>query len=82
MAKVLSTSICLRRDNDFNYNKIKDMNIVIYSLFIILLIATIDEFFQLFIQDRTSSVKDVLIDFTGGIIGNILFMIFSSHLKR
>lgn len=24
MAKVLSASICLRRDNDFNYNKIKD----------------------------------------------------------
>lgn len=78
---LLSMAICYTLD----YFKIKDMNIVIYSLFIILLIATIDEFFQLFIQDRTSSVKDVLIDFAGGIIGNILFMIFSKpkgkHLK-
>ena len=52
----------------------------------ILFIAVVDEFFQLFIQDRTSSVKDVLIDFTGGIIANILFFIFSTpsgrHIER
>lgn len=58
--------------------KVENFNRWIYSLFIVLLIATLDEFFQLFIQDRTSSVKDVLIDFTGGIIANILFSIFNS----
>lgn len=70
---LLTIAICFT----LKYFKVKDINIIIYSLFMILLIATLDEFFQLFIQDRTSSVKDVLIDFTGGILANILFYIFS-----
>lgn len=72
--------------NVLDYLKIEDKNIIIYSLFIILFIATLDEFFQLFIEDRTSSVKDVLIDFSGGIIANILYFIFSMprgrHIER
>lgn len=40
----------------------------IYALFIVLLLATMDEFIQSFVG-RTSSVRDVLIDFTGGISG-------------
>lgn len=70
---LLTIAICCA----LKHFKINDINIIIYSLFIILLIATLDEFLQMFIQDRTSSVKDVLIDFSGGILANILFYIFS-----
>lgn len=45
---------------------------IIYTLFLVLLAAVTDEFIQLFITLRTSSVKDVLIDFFGGIIGVII----------
>lgn len=79
---LMALAICITLD----YYKIEDKNIIIYSLFIIILIATFDEFFQLFIQDRNSNVKDVLIDFSGGIIANILYFIFSTprgrHIER
>ena len=44
---------------------------VVYSLFGVLLCATLDEYFQSFVG-RTSSVSDILIDFCGGIIGIII----------
>lgn len=44
-------------------------------LFYILFIACIDEYIQLFIG-RTSSVKDILLDFTGGIFGIVIAIIF------
>lgn len=70
----------------FRYFKIDDNNVLIYTLFIVLFVAVIDEFFQIFIQNRTSSVVDVLIDFGGGILANTLFFIFSSargkHYKK
>lgn len=46
----------------------------IYSLFIVLLLATFDEYVQLFVG-RTSSVRDVLIDLAGG-IGGVSVMTF------
>ena len=42
-----------------------------YGLFSVLSIAVIDEYIQSF-SDRTSSVKDVLIDFTGAMLGFIV----------
>lgn len=70
----------------FRYFKIDDNNLLIYTLFTVLFVAVIDEFFQIFIQNRTSSVVDVLIDFGGGILANTLFFIFSSargkHYKK
>lgn len=70
----------------FRYFKIDDNNVLIYTLFTVLFVAVIDEFFQIFIQNRTSSVVDVLIDFGGGILANTLFFIFSSargkHYKK
>lgn len=70
----------------FKYFKIDDNNLLIYTLFTVLFVAVIDEFFQIFIQNRTSSVVDVLIDFGGGILANTLFFIFSSargkHYKK
>lgn len=46
---------------------------IIYTLFIVLLCAVFDEYFQMYIQGRSSSVGDVLIDFTGGTISVIIF---------
>ena len=70
----------------FKYFKIDDNNLLIYTLFTVLFVAVIDEFFQIFIQNRISSVVDVLIDFGGGILANTLFFIFSSargkHYKK
>ena len=40
----------------------------IYSLFVVLLCAVLDEYFQSFVF-RTSSVSDVVLDFCGGLIG-------------
>ena len=44
-----------------------------FGYFYVLLVAVTDEFIQSF-SDRTSSVKDVLIDFTGAFIGFVAFM--------
>ena len=40
----------------------------IYSLFVVLLCAVLDEYFQSFVF-RTSSVNDVMLDFCGGLLG-------------
>ena len=42
---------------------------IIYILFISLFYAVSDEFHQLFVQGRGSSVSDVLIDFGGSLVG-------------
>lgn len=57
----------------FSSLEVRLLNRVIYTLFIVLLWATLDEFHQLFVQGRGSSVKDILIDFLGGIVGVLVF---------
>ncbi len=44
------------------------LNLVIYSLFITLLCAVGDEFYQSFIG-RSSNVRDIIIDFSGALVG-------------
>lgn len=46
---------------------------IIYVMFICLLYAVLDEFHQLYVPGRTSSVRDVLIDFLGSVIGMCLY---------
>ena len=60
---------------------IKSREVIIYTLFIILLYAVIDEYRQLYIPGRNSNVKDVVIDFTGGIIGVIISQFIISIKK-
>lgn len=48
---------------------LKGKNAIIYIMFICLLYAVLDEFHQLYVPGRTSSVRDVLIDFLGALIG-------------
>ncbi len=55
--------------------KINKGSIKIYTLFLILLSAVVDEFLQLYIPGRNSSVKDVVIDFIGGCFGLLIIEI-------
>lgn len=54
---------------------IKSRDCIIYTLFIVLLYAVIDEYRQLYIPGRTSSVRDIVIDFIGGIVGVIILQV-------
>lgn len=65
----------------FRYQKYTTIDQWIYSLFIVLLFATTDEYIQSFVG-RTSSVRDVLLDFTGGIIGIGLVLFLSKQIKE
>ncbi|MFL0194280.1 VanZ family protein [Clostridium sp. WILCCON 0269] len=52
----------------FSFN-VKGKSAVIYIMFICLFYAVTDEFHQMFVPGRSSLVSDVLIDFSGSIIG-------------
>lgn len=58
----------------FNYLKCSKLNVIVYSLFITLLCAVLDEFYQSFVG-RGSSVRDVMIDFSGAIVGVIFVLV-------
>ena len=45
----------------------------VYSLFLVLLCAVLDEYLQSFVF-RTSSVSDVVLDFCGGLIGVVMLL--------
>jgi len=52
-------------------------------LFLLLLFPVADEFIQKFIPGRTSNILDVAIDFSGGILGMLIFNItYKVHKKK
>lgn len=55
---------------------------VIYALFTGLLTACTDEFLQLFFDGRGSMVSDVFIDFSGTVIGIVLYFIIYTVIKK
>lgn len=55
-------------------------NQVIYSLFMILSVAVIDEYLQSFVA-RTSSVSDILIDFSGGMTGILILYLIKKAFR-
>lgn len=57
---------------------IKSREVIICTLFIVLLYAVIDEYRQLYILGRTSSVRDIVIDFIGGIVGVVILQFIFS----
>jgi VanZ family protein len=59
----------------FTYYK-KGKSAIIYILFTCLFYAVTDEFHQSFIPGRTSLVSDILVDFTGALIGLAFFYLF------
>lgn len=54
----------------------KGRGTIIYILFFCLLYAVFDEYHQLLVDTRTSSVSDVLIDFSGSILGMLFYYTF------
>lgn len=69
-----------------SFAKINRVEAFIYPLFVVLLFAVFDELFQKYVQGRTSSLIDVLIDFSGGIIGttvsNMIFILGSKFKNK
>ncbi|WP_260526354.1 VanZ family protein [Clostridium botulinum] len=60
-----------------NFFGLSKRNLIIYILFIVLFSAVMDEFFQLFVPGRNSSVKDIVIDFIGGGVGVLIVTIIN-----
>lgn len=56
-------------------NNLKGKNALVYIMFVCLSCAVLDEFNQKLVMNRTSSVVDVLIDFSGSLIGTTFFYI-------
>ena len=54
---------------------------VLYTLLIVFLYACSDEFHQLFVSGRSSEIRDVLIDSSGGFIGSYLYYLFRRKRK-
>lgn len=66
----------------FSFN-IKGKSALIYIMFVCLFYAVTDEFHQVFVPGRTSSVNDVLIDFAGSLIGmSIYYLSYYKFFKR
>ncbi|SMC23251.1 VanZ like family protein [Clostridium acidisoli DSM 12555] len=65
---------------------LKGKGAVIYIMFICLFYAVLDEFHQIYVPGRTSSVRDVLIDFVGSLIGicvyYLVYYLFFNKKKR
>lgn len=69
---LLALSLCFLFDS-FGVNK---YNTIIYALFLLLFIAVTDETIQRNVVGRESSTVDVLIDFIGGSISAVMFIIY------
>lgn len=76
---ILALLIC----NSFKQFKVDNSKGLIYILFICLCTAHLDEFYQSFIPERTSSVRDILLDFTGSLIGILFsYLTFYGNYRR
>lgn len=63
------------------YN-INNTDLVIRTLFIVVMFAILDEYLQSYIPGRGSSVSDVLIDFFGGGFGVLIFKLFNEIFSK
>mgnify|MGYP004680942529 FL=1 len=61
--------------------RILNFKTVLYTLLIVFLYACSDEFHQLFVSGRSSEIRDVLIDSSGGFIGSYLYYLFRRKRK-
>ena len=74
---LLGLSLCFLF-NSFRFNR---YNTIIYALFLLLFIAVTDETIQRNVVGRESSTVDVLIDFIGGIISSMFFVVLKNSSK-
>lgn len=53
-------------------------------LFLLLLFPVMDEFIQKFIPERTSNIFDIILDFSGGVLGMLILNVLGSanYLKK
>ena len=65
-----------------NVKDVKKINPIIISLIFCILYACSDEIHQMFINERTAKVLDVLIDTTGSLTGILLIYLFSSKKRK
>lgn len=63
------------------YNDFNKKTALFFSLLIVFLYASTDEYHQLFVPGRSGKFRDVLIDTSGGALG-LLLMGFLSHRKK
>lgn len=61
--------------------RVVNFKTVLYALLIVVLYACSDEFHQLFVPGRSSEIRDVLIDSSGGFIGSYLYYLFRRRRK-
>lgn len=66
----------------YSFDRFKPYRYSVYVLFAGLLTAVIDEFIQLFSDGRSGEIKDVLIDFSGVILGSLIMLLFYSIYIR
>jgi len=76
--------LALLISNAFFCNKYRGKGAIVYILFIYIFYAVTDEFHQLFVVGRTSQVSDVLIDFSGSLIGMGIyyFVYYNKHRSK
>lgn len=65
-----------------NVKDVKKINPIVISLIFCILYACSDEIHQMFINERTAKVLDVLIDTTGSLTGILLIYLFSSKKRK
>jgi VanZ family protein len=63
-------------------NKINLRASIGWILFICLLIANLDEFYQSFVPGRNSIVRDCLIDFGGSLTGLLIYLSIRNYMKK
>lgn len=77
--------LCLGGLTDGLHRRFWRGSLVFFPLFVVLSVAVTDEFIQSF-SDRTSAVKDVILDFSGGVFGLaaacIIFAALYARKKR
>ncbi len=60
----------------------KIFSIIGFPMFFTIFVPVIDEYIQIYSPGRTSSIKDVLLDFSGAIIGIIVICIYLTIKKK
>lgn len=64
------------------YLNVRRENIIFYTLLLVIVFAIGDEVHQLFVDGRTPSAIDVIIDFIGGVVGVILINVLNKGISR
>lgn len=73
---------CLLLSCAYSFDRIKPQKYFSYYLLVGLFVPVCDEFIQLFVDGRSAQVTDVLIDFSGVILGTVIMLVVYSIYRR